>query len=88
MRSKAPGHDATLSEWLDWLLQQDERIIQAVEETSSPTAAKRAAITKGLSEREAKKAVHLAQLRRDHLPKYKQLLPALAAHNAKGGGRI
>ena len=78
-----PGHDATLEIDLDWLRQRNRWVIAAVRATETPSAAERAALDLGTTDREAKNAVRLAQLRRDHPSAYKDLMTAYTFRNCR-----
>ncbi|MFA6255516.1 MAG: hypothetical protein WC675_05880 [Patescibacteria group bacterium] len=83
MGKKTQGHDATLDIDLDWLLQRNKWVIAAVRSTETPSAAERAALDLGTTDREAKNAVRLAQLRRDHPAAYKNLMAAYMFRNCQ-----
>ena len=73
-KKRFPGLDASLDRWSSWVRKLDQMILLVVTETPSPNAAKKAAMAKGMSEREAKKAVHLAQLKRDNSDMYRKVM--------------
>ena len=72
---------------IHWLLRQDPRVIEAVDNTTNPTRAKEKAFQIGLSTRNARNALRFGIFKRNHTKDgvYEKLMEEYRAH--QGGAK-
>lgn len=88
MLRKMRRHDATLKRELDinWLTEQDPKVIEAADNATNPTQCKRIAFQSGLSARNVRNALRLATFKRDCPQEYDRLMREYIA--IRGGAAL